>query len=360
MSAIERRVLMFSLAILACLGCARDSSAAPAPSRLWPGFEKAMDAGRLPAYLVAALRQRADAALRTPPAPVAQLVSSGKTDKNDPALKATRRAFQDADNAALLALMARLEGDAAHAAHAKRILLAWATTHQPTGHPINETRLDGLLIACDLLRGHFTDTEWAALEHWLRMLRAKKDAWTYGPKTTRNNYRTHQLKMLLMTDRLLGDEDAEKRHTAQAVDHARVNIDMTTGQTVDYQERDALYYHVYDLEAWLDIALLTGRFKDEAKAAFGFLAGRIASGDLGGEFEKSTAPIDRMRAEAGHGYSKAGSTFDLKRASRVIVAYYTLFPQSVDPRLLKIATDEPRARDLFHLARQALCSKPKT
>lgn len=331
---------------------AKDACAA-GQSQLWPGrFSTQIKAESLPQPVRDRLAEEAKRAAGKTPSPVAVIRSAGATDKEDNVFVASRRAFQDADNAANLALAFRVLGDRGHLDKAAAILAAWAKTNQPTGNPIDETRLDNLVHAYDLIRCELTDTQRAPVrEYFKRMLQAK-EAWKYGPKTQTNNHRTHQLKMRLLLARALEDAPAYDRALAEAKEHLAVNIDAATGETVDFKERSALFYHAYDLEAWFEIALATGCCKEPVLKAYDFLRERIAKGETGGEFSKSGAPIDERRAKAGFEYAKKGGQFDTSRAARCVMAYRTLHGQEQNPAMNGIGDAPATPGNLFHLVRQ--------
>ena len=79
-------------------------------------------------------------------------------------------------------------------------------------------------------------------------MREPKQRWRFGLKTENNNHKTHHLKMLIMLDHILSDDAAMLIDTAAVREHLRVNTNSDTGVSIDYLERDALYYHVYNLE----------------------------------------------------------------------------------------------------------------
>jgi hypothetical protein len=300
------------------------------------------------------LLEEATRAAAEPPHPVAALKSAGVTDPQDPALLDTRAGFRDADDAAILALAWKLRGDPAFLDAAKGRVLAWSRTNRPTGHPIDTTRLEGLVRAYTIVEGELTRRERSLARSWMTETRDRLRGWELGPKTSRNNHRTHQLKMLVLLDDALDDAAALKADRRAAVDHAAVNIDAASGETVDLVERDALYYHVYDLEPWLEIALTTGCCDDAVRAAYRYLDIRLRTGNLGGEFERSEAPIDGERASAGFGYAARGGSFDPERAERSILLYATLDPEAPDPIADGRIDPDVEDRNLFHLTRYEL------
>ncbi|HET8550093.1 MAG TPA: HlyD family efflux transporter periplasmic adaptor subunit, partial [Bryobacteraceae bacterium] len=129
------------------------ASQEPAP-RLWPAGSAIFRGGRVadPGFEPVRLRviKAADAALRSSPAPVVTIRSAGVVDQSSTELQSSRRAFVDADNFVILALAAKLTGGSEYLDAARRIVSAWASVNQPTGHPIDEARLGGFLWGLDL------------------------------------------------------------------------------------------------------------------------------------------------------------------------------------------------------------------
>jgi hypothetical protein len=321
---------------------------------LWPTSEVAQKLRNH--YLLAMnLRKQADKALRHEPAPVKTLRSAGVTDKSDPGLKASRRAFRDADNAAVAALAYAAFDDPKYLDYVKKTLLRWAEINVPTGHPIDETRLEGLLWAFDLICTDLSVDDAASVRYYFQAMRKAKRRWHFGPKTQNNNHKTHHLKMLILLDKVLNDDESLARDTAAARTHLGINIDKGTGVSIDFLERDALYYHVYNLEAWLEIALLTECCVPTIRTVFQFSASKILSGQTNGEFERTQAKIDRQRGQAGFQYAKRNGTYEVKRASRAILTYSTLTAEPLDPKLWKLIQDPAQIRKLcFYFVRRVL------
>ncbi|MFZ5476265.1 MAG: alginate lyase family protein [Myxococcota bacterium] len=297
--------------------------------------------GASPAELLPETRARvvaeADRALRRPARPVARLASAGSDDLGDPAVAASREAFEDADDAVLLALAFRATGEPRYRDGARGRLVDWAATHVPTGNPVDETRLDALIHARALL-----DEDDDDVRGWLARMRDAERAWRLGPRASVNNHRTHQLKMLLLLDEALGDAGAFAADRAAAEAHAAVNLDARTGESVDLRERRALYYHAYDLDAWLEIALLTQCCAAPVTSAWRLLERRLLAGDTRGEFVGSTEPLDAARANAGYGY---GDAFDPRRATHALLTFHT-WTRTATPLPAKV-----ERRDLYALAR---------
>ena len=326
---------------------------------LWPANSAVIDRSFIvPKATRLELAHAAVAYLRYPPGPIGQLGSAGQVDLLHPALIASRASFIDADRAAVLALSYALTGDEVFFNQTQAILMAWATRNKPTGHPIDESRLDSMIWAYDLVACDLSAKERQVILAWLKQMRDKKLAWRYQRLTKNNNHHVHQLKMLLLLDKVLQDEVAVKTHSEEAKALMRINLNADTGVSLDYLERDALYYHNYVLLAWLEIALLNHDFWIPSQRAYRFLIEQMSQDPIHHEFTHSNAPIDKKRAAHGFAYAQEGGTFDVLHVALTVVLYYTL-NRSLAPDAEWSLVNKVHAspRMIFFKSRRALWSR---
>jgi hypothetical protein len=344
------------LFLLVCIMVLSGQSIAECHPVLWPG-EKILisQTSKTPQQELENLQIWAEKSLREPPHPLAILASAGKIKADDANLLSSRTAFQDADRAAVLALAFTLNHKSDYLNKSREILLAWSNTSHPTGNPIDETRLEGMVWAYDLISCDLSSSDKSQISQWLENIRNKKIAWQFGPFTSSNNHRIHQLKMLLLLDKVLGHTTAWQADLETAKKYSEININPNTGESIDYRERNALHYHNYDLQAWLEITLISHCCMGPVIQSFNFLSDRILSHNIGGEFEHSTAKIDQLRDEGGFLYAKKGSTFDVHEAASTSIVYYTLLSQTPQPELWTIVqTTKPSYWLTFLMARRTL------
>jgi Alginate lyase len=328
-------------------------------SRLWPpALPESADAfaNRLPLDLRGRILLAARYDASQAPAPVARLASAGVLPADDPRLLASRRAFRDADRVVLLALAWRMTSHREWLASAMRTLLEWSAVNQPTGHPIDETRLDGMLWGYDLLRCDLPTADRAVIEAWFARLREAKRRWTFGATTTHNNHRTHQLKMQLALQAMLDPGNLSELRAA-AERHAKVNLADPHGASIDFVERDALHYHVYNLEAWIEIGLVSACCADAIDRSFAFMLKRLRDHPGAVEFQGSRARIDHDRAQAGFGYAQR-RPYDAKRAERAVIGYATLGAANGDAQVPAHPTVQSSGQ-LWRAARYHLWKVPR-
>jgi len=301
---------------------------------LWPAESLVMNpSSSLPQDTMEELQTCSEELLHKSPHPVKVLCSSGQTDIKDPSLEKSRNAFKDADRAAVLALTYRLTNNPNYLKATLDILTAWAKINHPTGNPIDETRLEGMVWAYDLISCDLSAHDKNLILNWLKHLQKMKMAWKFGDVTRTNNHRIHQLKMILLLDKILPHHQSWNRDLASAEKYSSINLNNQSGVSIDYLERNALYYQNYVMQPWLEISLISGCCERAVKQGFSFLSNRILSHQIGGEFLNSAAPIDTLRAHGGFEYAKKGGQFDVKQAAPTIVSYYTLVRNTPNPDL---------------------------
>jgi len=135
-------------------------------------------------------------------------------------------------------------------------------------------------------------------------------------------------------------------------------FDAESGETVDVRERDALYYHVYDLTAWLEIVLVSGCCGEPVDAAYAYLERRLQTGDVDGEFSDSQVPLDAARAASGFA-AYMESSFDERRADRARLTWSTLHRDAPLSAAVEALLADPVAdATRFAAIRRALWQRP--
>jgi hypothetical protein len=282
--------------------------------------------------------------------PVKNLLSEGQADTSSGAVKKSRRGFQDTRRLLVISQWYRYSLDTAARNKIRRVLLDWASLNIPDGNPINETHFEGFLKAIRLHRDLFNASENAILNAWLTKVRNAAEGFTFPGRATRyGNWYTHHLKKLLLCYYAQEDTAAFNALLPTIDAHALVNFPYGnaavivppvgvpfnqsvhdipraathTGESIDYIRRDSLHYHVYDVEPWLEIAILTGsRYEALMDNAWAFLKDKLFSSTKHYEFAASTDPFDAERWLASRPeYLAPNAMFIPGHASRVALAY---------------------------------------
>jgi hypothetical protein len=119
--------------------------------------------------------------------------------------------------------------------------------------------------------------------------------------------------------------------------HAMPRAASGAGESIDYIRRDALHYHQYNLEPWLEIAILAGdgRFNAVIAAQWSFLQTQILTPPLRhDEFNATTDNFDGERWLASNPeYLQPNSMYHPDKAARAVFSY-AYYKQLSDPEFL--------------------------
>ncbi|MCH4089640.1 alginate lyase family protein [Acetobacter sp.] len=159
------------------------------------------------------------------------------------------------------ALAWHITADVAWLAMAQQYLLAWVETYQPSYNPIDETGFDALIDTYAIIRDTFSSTERARitqfLERWAQGYLRSIDEQNQS-KIWINNWQSHRVKLLTLIATALDDHTLFEAARTLFQKQLTVNI-AKTGETEDFEDRDALHYVVYDLQPLVQAALAAQR-----------------------------------------------------------------------------------------------------
>ena len=286
------------------------------------------------------LKRDADAATNDPGQPIVTIKTAG-TLATDPAKIQSRASLKDMNKVNALGYASLLAPNAGYGAAVKRIILSWAEINQPTGIPVDETKLTPLWVAYDLTRSGFSKAECAVVDNWLRKIAAAEQG-TANKKsaTAMNNWNSHRLKIIGLIGFLLRDQNLIHDAVEGFKKQVAANL-QPDGSSFDFHERDALHYHCYTLEPLLELAVtasLNGIDLYHYEAPSGaslpksvaFLAPYCRGEKTHAEWSQSRVQFDRERAEAGETKFAAGSNFD-PRDGRRVFELASLFSSQYQP-----------------------------
>lgn len=194
---------------------------------------------------------------------------------------------------------------------AERYFAAWLNVYRVSLNPIDETGLDNVILAYDLLADRLPDDLRRKIFRLMRelaigYLAVRPDP---GNSTTVNNWQSHRVKLIALSAFALNEPGliAESRRAFQRQLDDNLRRD---GSTLDFEQRDALHYVVYDLEPLLTAALaakahgldwynMKSRSGASLNTAVQWLEPYAAGTRGHEEFVHSTVNFDRIRAAAG-------------------------------------------------------------
>ncbi len=222
----------------------------------------------------------------------------------------SNEAKQDWAAALDLALAGRLSANLQWLEQSAKFLEAWLPVYRPSFNPIDETELHRMFLAFDLLPiqvkvsivpAFVKFSQSLAAGYIDRMPRLKGG-------TATNNWQSHRVKLATLAAFMSGDraliDAARKFFVKQLSDNITAD-----GSVIDFYQRDALHYVVYDLEPLLMTALVAKahgedwyQFKGSSgaglKQALRWLEPYATGIKSHQEFANTTIKFDRERAAA--------------------------------------------------------------
>jgi hypothetical protein len=282
--------------------------------------------------LYEAQRALADRTLTEVPHPIDTIRSEGLL-QGDPVKTATQAALKDMGKMYALALIYKLNDDTACLIQLDRYFHAWAETNHSRGDPIDDTNLDPVIEAYDMVKDDVSAGTERVVGEWLRETAEAEITAVYNRPnraTSYNNWHSHRLKIVGEIAFATGDTALEGYATRGLEAQIGRNL-QADGPSADFITRDALHYHVYDLEPLLQLAIVVKRATGvdyyswvspaggSIRKSVEWLLPYVTGEKTHAEFVNSTVEFDRRRAANGEAAYKAGSGWEPKNGVRTLV-----------------------------------------
>lgn len=220
----------------------------------------------------------------------------------------------------------------------RKYILAWVEVYQPNFNPIDETVFDKFFQAYYIIKPGLKKSEMERIDAFISF-------WGYGylkklsKQSSNDNWQSHRIKLLTLMSVAIHDEKLYNAASKLFKKQIYNNI-YSDGHTIDFDKRDALEYTIYDLLPLVQSALVAKGQGDDwyswesqsgssLKKGLYWLNPYITKAKTHYEFSNTTQEFDRVRKNAGLGYS---GVFLPKSASDL---YWSA--QLLDKNLLKIA-----------------------
>ncbi|MEI7256644.1 alginate lyase family protein [Dickeya dadantii] len=213
-----------------------------------------------------------------------------------------------------LALAWRMAGDAASLSRLAVYLDDWIKTYRLSFNPIDETSFDGLIDAYRMTRNDLPEATRERTRRFLNDLTTgylqRMQAHQQDKRGTwNNNWQSHRVKLVTMGAAALDDPRLMAAAQEAFVRQLNANV-RADGEVLDFSQRDALHYVVYDLEPlvravlaaraqghdWLD---LKGRDGQSLRTALAWLKPYADGVKTHEEFARTTVRFDIERRQAG-------------------------------------------------------------
>lgn len=244
--------------------------------------------------------------------------------QGDPKKTATTNALRDMRKMYALAIAYRVEGEKSYLQNLTSYLTAWAKINIGRGDPIDDTNLEPAIEAYDLVKGKLKPNDNELIVKWFKQTAdAEIAAHQKGmnKETAYNNWNSHRLKIVGMIAYAINNDDYKKYVNEDLKRHLQKNL-LPDGSSIDFKLRDALHYHVYDLEPLLTLSIILKRANgvDEyttltesgasIKKSVEWVVPFVTGEKTHAEFVNSTVKFDQARAKNGEAAYKPGTLFN--------------------------------------------------
>lgn len=231
-------------------------------------------------------------------------------------------------------------------------LLAWAESYEPTGNPINENKLEPLLLAAYLFQERIPHGARGMLRAWVkRLAEMQMESVERQPNTSLNNWHPKRLKLIAWAGLILSDSSMFN----YSIQSARGYIDRSLradGSSVDIEQRDSLGYHIGGLKPLVRLAALlfpanVDLYHYEAESgasparSVAFVVPYATGEKQYREFVNTKVALDRQRAAAGLAHYQPGRIFSPEETVSLWEASLAFEPQYVEI-LRKVTRRESR------------------
>lgn len=287
------------------------------------------------------LLKDADVALIATPDPADTILTEGIL-QGDPRKTKTWQSLADMQKVYTLALAYKITGEQKYLTKTSEFLLAWAKRNQPQGNPINDTNLDRIIFAYDLVKDDLTTDVSLVTSAWLmkvglQEIRSFNNALNRGSLTYMNNWNSHRIKAVAEVAWAINN-DSLKNWSINAYKNQIAKNLYPDGSSYDFHERDAMHYHVYDVDPLMVAATIMNRdkrltfnaysYKTETgsslKVSLNWLLPFYTGEKIHAEWVNSKSAFDKKRAANGEKGYIAGTLFkpEEARTSIALASYW--------------------------------------
>ncbi|TKC12470.1 alginate lyase [Pedobacter polaris] len=277
------------------------------------------------------LLKDANEALNSAPNPADTILTEGIL-QGDPRKIKTWKSLEDMQKVYALAFAYKITGNQKYLVKLSEFLLAWAKRNQPQGNPINDTNLDRIIFAYDLVKNDLTTDLSLTTSAWLlkvglQEIKSFNKAEKGGSLTYMNNWNSHRIKEVAAVAWAINN-DSLKNWSIDAYKKQIAKNLKPDGSSFDFHERDALHYHIYDVDPLMVAATILkrdGKFGDNPysyksaegsslKGSVDWLVPFFTGEKTHAEWVNSKSAFDKKRAANGEKGYIAGTLFKPQEA----------------------------------------------
>ncbi len=294
---------------------------------------------QLEAKVIASKLAEADKYLLENPRPISKISMEGKLG-NDPDRLKTVESLKDVWKVYTLGFAYNQTKDSKYSSKAYAFMNAWVPVYKTTGNSIDESHLVPMIKGYTWFRPSLDSASRSRIDNWLISIGQKELAIKYNDGRDLNNWNSHRVQLITLIG--LTTDNAEL--ASKGIVEFKKQIDQnlkTDGTSLDFVERDALHYHVYNLmplvslarearNKGVDLFTYTSSSGASIKKSVDFLIPYVNGQKKHAEFVNSTAAWDKTASA-----SKTNKNYDPQNSLELLETYF-YFDQSILPIIQKL------------------------
>ena len=194
-------------------------------------------------------------------------------------------------------------------------IMTWVSVYQVSGNPIDEASFSPVFLGIDLVLPLLSNDDRGLILDWIKQFATEGDRFfaKMNPNTDtrlKNNWMAWRLFIRGTVAKITGDPALTSNTQAMIHDFVYNNIlrdqsgNLLDGKTYDFVQRDALHYHLYDLEPLVRLRLSAPELIDATsyesiEKSLLFIKPFYTGDQQHIEFVHTTVQFDITRAQAG-------------------------------------------------------------
>ena len=146
----------------------------------------------------------------------------------------------------------------------KEFILAWVNAYKPTGNPVNENKLEAIYLAYSKNRFYFSKREQQKVDTWIKAIAEAELNRKNVPMT---NWQTKRIKLILYSGIILNNTNYKKYTVESYKEYVSYSL-RPDGSSLDFEQRDALAYHIGGIKPLILFGIVYDQFKKEFSGPF--------------------------------------------------------------------------------------------
>ncbi len=300
------------------------------------------------------------------PNPIDTIISEGHLI-TDPKKIRTQKSLADMNKIYALAITYIITKKQEYKKKCLDYIIAWANINHGTGNPINDTKLDPVLEAYDLLKNEIPASTKKTVDLWLMEIadaEISNPRFKTGSKTGINNWNSHRIKVVGNIAYLLNNKEYLHFTDTSLKKQILVNL-YPNGSGMDLEERDAMHYHIYTLEPLLKIATVIKRATgtdfftyaspsgSSIQKSTAFLIPFVTGDSIHHEYVNSKVAFDQKRADNKEPGFVIGAAFKPEAAIEVLsfAAYFDTTYSTIVKKMMNTDNVYPNWQSVLNKVR---------